>query len=143
MNYRTSIFTNCNSRLYVNWTNATEYKTTDESFGNIALHSEEIHAAIIRQWTKIDKTKVKLTPNQKHLADTAGVPLPMLNFTTEEENKLYAKCILDPTFPKNDKDAAIKFCKYLDGVNTFPKLPVHMSNHREKFERGQQMCSAE
>ena len=60
----------------------------------------------------------------------------MLPFTTEEENKLYAKCVLDPTFPKNDEEAAIKFCEHVDGVNTFPKIPVHMRNHRKKFERG-------
>jgi hypothetical protein len=134
---------NRNARLYANWTNASEYKPTNESFDNIALHSQQLQAAIERQWTKIDKTKVKLSPNERHLADTAGVPLPLLPFTTEEENRLYATCILDPTFPKNDEDAAIKLCEYVDGVKIFPKLAVHIRNHREKFERGQRVRRAE
>lgn len=63
----------------------------------------------------------------------------MLPFTTEEENKLYATLILDPNFPKNDEDAAIKWCEYVDGIKIFPKLPVHIRNHRERFERGQRI----
>ena len=69
--------------------------------------------------------------------------MPLLPFITEEENKLYATCILDPTFPKNDEDAAIKWCEYVDGYKIFPKLAVHIRNHREKFERGQRIRCAE
>ena len=136
-------FDNRHARLYPSVSNTSEYKQTEESFGNIALHSEELHDAILSRWATIDQVKVKLTANQKHLSVTAGIPLPFQPFITVEENKQYAACVLDHSFPKNDEDAAIRWCElYVDGVNIWPKLPVHMRNHREKFLRGQRVRHA-
>lgn len=45
-------------------------------------------------------------------------------------------------FPINDDEkAAISWCKHVDGVDIYPKLPVHMRIHKEEFERGQRVRS--
>ena len=40
-------------------------------------------------------------------------------------------------FPTDEDEAAIAWCKFVDGVNIFPKLPVHIRIHREAFQRNQ------
>ena len=37
------------------------------------------------------------------------------------------------------KQAAIEWCKLVDGVNIFPKLPVHIRIHKESFQRNQRV----
>ena len=58
-------------------------------------------------------------------------------FATVDENKTFAKCVLSNDFPPmlNKEMAAIEWCKFVDGVKIFPKLPVHIRLHREVFER--------
>ena len=68
-------FDNHHAVLYPSVSNTSEYKQTEESFDNIAIHSEELHDAILSRWATIDQVKVKLTANQKHLSVTAGIPL--------------------------------------------------------------------
>ena len=42
-------------------------------------------------------------------------------------------------FPIDENEAAIAWCKFVDGVNIFPKLPVHIRFHKESFERNQRV----
>jgi len=68
-----------------------------------------------------------------------GIDLPFLPFDTREERKKFAQCILSPDFPKSDDAAAIAWCKFVDDVNIFPKLPVHIRTYREKFQRNERV----
>ena len=68
-----------------------------------------------------------------------GVELPFLPFASEEENIQFVSCISDDNFPSDEGLAAIAWCKYVDGVKIFPKLPVHIRTHRETFERNQRV----
>ena len=69
-----------------------------------------------------------------------GTVLPFLPFITDEENKQFAECVLRNDFPIDDEDkAAIEWCKYVDGVKIFPKLPVHIRIHCDEFERNQRV----
>ncbi len=63
--------------------------------------------------------------------------MPFLPFATVDENKQFAECVLSNDFPPmlNEEMASIKWCKYVDGVKIFPKLPVHIRLHCEVFER--------
>jgi hypothetical protein len=58
-------------------------------------------------------------------------------FATVDENKTFAKCVLSNDFPPmlNKEMAAIEWCKFVDGVKIFPKLPVHIHLHCDVFER--------
>ena len=133
------VMQNRDTRLFPNWSNVSEFWSTDESFDNIALHSQELHKTLLEQWEKnVDKSKVKLTSDQMYLCKAMEINLPFLPFATEEERKQFAKCVLDPGFPKKEEDAAIEWCKYVDGVTIFPKLPVHMRNYQE-FERNERV----
>ena len=122
--------------MYECWSNASDYRSTEESFDIIALHSIELHQALKEQWkTTIKKAQVKLTGDQKYMCKATGVDLPFLPFATIEERKQFAKCVLDPSFPKSEEEASIRWCKFVDGVNIFLKLPVHIRNYRDQFDR--------
>jgi len=89
---------------------------------------------------EIDASSVKLSRENKYLADSVGAKLPFLPFISDEENVLYAHCVLDGNFPLDDDEkAAIAWCKHVDGVKIMPKLPVHMRTHREAFKRNQRV----
>ena len=116
-------------RLFPNWSNASDYKTTHESFDTVALHSAELHEALKSRWEDgVNQSSVKLTNDQEFIAKAMGTDLPFLPFVTDEERKQYARCVLDPNFPTKDEAAAIEGCKSVDGVKIHAKLPVHKSS---------------
>ena len=134
------VWKNHRIQLYPGWTNASDYMDTEESFDTVALHSQPLHDALEERMKEIDASSVKLSRDNKYLADSVGVKLPFLPFITDEENVLYAQCVLDCDFPLGDDEkAAIAWCKKVDGVKIMPKLPVHMRTHREAFKRNQRV----
>ncbi len=127
---------------YQEWSNASNYKETAESFDSVAIQNASLHRALMEQWEdSINKNIVRLTPDQKHLCAAMGPPLPFLPFATVDENKQFAECVLSNDFPPmlNEEMASIEWCKYVDGVKIFPKLPVHIRLHREVFERNRRV----
>ena len=85
-------------------------------------------------------SKVKLTSDQRHICKNMNIDLPFLPFSTKEENMAFANCALRRDFPMDDPEAAaIAWCKLVDGVNIFPKLPVHIRIHKESFQRNQRV----
>lgn len=105
----------------------------------IALHDEKLHAAMKEQWGDIDKSDIKLTRDQKYLCKAMGIDLPFLPFARKEERTKFAQCVLSPDFPPKDDAAAVAWCKFVDGVTIFPKLPVHLRTYREKFQRNERV----
>ena len=85
--------------LFKDWSNASDYLETNERFDTVAIHNSDLHVALQEQWDTIDKTKVHLTRDRKYLCECMGINLPFLPFTTEEENKLFAACVLRNDFP--------------------------------------------
>jgi len=127
--------------LYPNWSNASEFKETPESFDTVAIHNTELDEALKHEWeNRIDKTAVKLTSDQRHMCESMNTDLPFLTFSNKEENIAFAECALRDDFPIDDPEAAaIEWCKLVDGVNIFPKLPVHIRIHKESFQRNQRI----
>eukprot|EP00956_Cyclotella_meneghiniana_P034536 scaffold105890_cov72-Cyclotella_meneghiniana.AAC.1 len=127
--------------LYPNWSNASEFKETSESFDTVAIHNTSLHEALMHEWeNRIDKTAVKLTSDQRNMCKSMDLPLPVLPFSTKEENIAFAECALKADFPMNDHEAAaVEWCKLVNGVNIFPKLPVHIRLHKESFQRNQRI----
>ena len=79
---------NHNRVLYENWSNASDFKETSESFDTVAIHDAALHEALVEQWeTNVVKEEVKLTSDQKYLCKCMGTTLPFLPFATEEEDK--------------------------------------------------------
>ena len=153
--------------LYPNWVNASDYKDTPESFNTVPLHSQELDTAIenkcntlIRNMqTKIDndlmreikkdstkkykrriRAKFKLTSDQKYLCKTMGTKLPLLPFTTAEETKLFTD-FASQNKHQDDRWLALEWCNSVDGVNIFPKLPVHIRVYRKKWEKNRRVAN--
>ncbi len=55
----------------------------------------------------------------------------------KEENQLTA-----PQGPVNFEQMAIEWCKEVDAVNIFPKLPVYLCTHYSKWQQNQRVCDA-
>jgi hypothetical protein len=135
------VYKNHGRLLYPDWTNASDYKATDESFGTNAIHSQQLHDALTQRWDALseeEKAKVNLTSDQKFLCQEMNVPLPFLPFATTEEYAAYNEFIVNG-MPTDDEAAAVEWCKNVDGINKFPKLPVHLRSYRERWERNQRV----
>jgi hypothetical protein len=126
-------------RVYPDMSNTSEYVTTDESFDSIALHSNRLDKAVRDRYAEIDKHSIKLTRDQRYLCRVMGTPLPFLPFSGEQEYKAYAKFVIGGVLPKDDEDASIGFCTFVDGKGIFPKLPTHMRTHKDQWERNQRV----
>ena len=154
--------------LYPDWSNASDFRDTEESFGAVALHNRPLHDAVELAYKRIQEKedatikeavrgnaneeerkkaiakipRMKLTSDQKYIADAMGVPMPFLPFHGEKEYKERARFLLDPTTPKEDDAKAIAWCKLVDGIDIMPKLPVHFRNAAKQVERNERVKSA-
>ena len=69
--------------------------------------------------------------------------LPLLPVVGKEENRLFEKLVLSaPQGPINFEQMAIEWCKKVDGINIFPKLPVYLRTHYTKWQRNQRVRDA-
>ncbi|KAL7508031.1 hypothetical protein ACHAXN_007607 [Cyclotella atomus] len=122
------VYKNHGKLLYPNWTNASDYRASDESFDTSVIHSQQLHDALAQRWDALsdaEKAKVKLTSDQKFLSQEANVPIPFLPMATIEEYVAYNEYAVNG-MPTDEEEAAVGWCKYVDGINIFPKLPVHL-----------------
>ena len=128
--------------LYPHWSNASDYKDTEESFDTAALHSADVHQALETRCACIKWNKVKLTREQESICRAQGVKLPMLPFTSREEKKLFTK-FYSTISKKTESELAIWWRDHVDGVNIFPKLPVHFRMHLKQWLKNKQVKAAE
>jgi hypothetical protein len=129
--------------LYPDWSNASDYETTRERFGTVAIHSQELADAINNIELDQELSKYRLTADQRYLCKTMNTKLPLLPVVGKEENQLFEKLVLTgPQGPINFEKMAIEWCKKVDGVNIFPKLPVYLRTHYNKWQRNQRVRDA-
>ena len=162
------VLKNHGALLYPNWSNASDFRDTDESFGAVALHNQPLHDAVDAAYERIKKDeemaieeattdgmskaerkcaiakipRMKLTSDQKHIAGSMGVPIPFLPFHGEKEHKARARFLLDPATPKDDEARAIAWCELVDGIDVMPKLAVHFRNAAKQIERNERIKRA-
>ena len=140
---QTLVLQNHGRVLYPHWSNSSEYKETDESFDTVALHASALHAALSERWgNNVKDTGVQISRDLKYLSDAMGTELPFLPFHGENEYKLFQRCVLDSNFPQDDEGFSIEWCKFVNGIDIFPKLEVHIRQHREKWEKNQRVKDA-
>ena len=129
--------------LYPDWSNASDYVITREKFGTVPIHSPQLADAINNIELKKEVSECRLTADQKYLCKTMGTKLPLLPVVGKEENQLFERLILTaPWGPLNFEQMAIEWCKEVDGVNIFPKLPVYLRTHYGKWQRNQRVRDA-
>jgi len=129
--------------LYPEWSNASDYVSTPEGFGTVAIHSAELAAALdaIELPPASHDQPYRLTTDQRYLCKTMGTKLPLLPVHGEAECKLFERLVL--TMPTLDFDAmAIAWCNEVDGRTIFPKLPVYLRTHHTAWLRNQRVRDA-
>ena len=129
------VYKNHGITVYPHWSNASDFKETDESFDTVALHSLDLHQALENRCERINWKKVKLTREQRAICQAQGVKLPMLPFAKIKEKTLFSRnySIISK---KTEEELSIWWCNHVDGINIFPKLPVHFRMHLKKWLKG-------
>ena len=88
--------------LYPDWSNASDYATTPEHFGTVAIHSPELADAIADIKLEKQSPKYWLTADQRYLCKTMNTKLPLLPVVGKEENHLFERLALTaPQGPLN------------------------------------------
>ena len=131
--------------LYPEWSNASDYVDTPERFGTVVLHSRELHTAI--QDIQLDATPKsdpkRLSEDQQYLCKVMGTKLPLLPVVGAEECQLFSKLVLEMRDRALDMEAmSIEWCKYVNGVTVFPKLPVYLRTYHAKWQKHQRVRDA-
>ena len=111
------------------------YKSTDETLDTVALRHPELHAALKDRHKALGK--VSLTKDLQYICDAVDVPLPLLPFTTKEENQLFAKMMVEhKDGPIDYEKMAVEWCRHVDPKNNIhAKLPCHIRVQATKFDR--------
>jgi hypothetical protein len=72
-----------------------------------------------------------------------GTKLPLLPVVGKEECQLFERLVVTaPQGPINFEKMTIEWCKEVDAVNNFPKLPVYLRTHYSKWQRNQRVRDA-
>jgi hypothetical protein len=72
-----------------------------------------------------------------------GTKLPLLPVVEKEECQLFERLVVTaPQGPINFEQMAIEWCKEVDAVNIFPKLPVYLHTHYSKWQWNQRVRDA-
>jgi hypothetical protein len=133
--YQLLVLANHNVLAYPGWTNASDFVDTPESFGTVPLHSPELGDAIAAiVLSEAQKTEIKLTREMRYICKSMKVKLPILPVHGEAENKLFSKLVLNQHGTDFDR-MSIEWCKHVDGVAVFPKLPVYLRQHHAAWLR--------
>ena len=108
--------------LFPTWSNTCDYIDTEESFGTVNLAHDDLRAAI--QTIEVtDDVVRKLQPNQKYMCRKMCLKLPVQPVITEEEMMLFHQLIRNQSGTINFDEMAVEWCKHVDGIRIFPKLP--------------------
>ena len=66
-----------------------------------------------------------------------GAPAPLLPLHGEAENKLFSRLVRTTRSDLDMDKMAIEWCKYVDGVEIFPKLPAYLRKHLAVYKKNQ------
>ena len=125
--------------LFPEWSNASDYKTTPESFGTVCMHSDALQDAMNK--IKLD-TEPELCEELRYLCSAMGTKLPLLPVSGNKEQQTFAALIHDAEYPFDYEQMAIDWCEKVDGIDVWPKLPVYLRTYHRRFLRNQRVKDA-
>lgn len=125
--------------LFPEWSNASDYKTTPESFGTVCMHSDALQDAMNK--IKLD-TQPELCEELRYLCSAMGTKLPLLPVSGKTEQQTFAALIHDAAYPFDYEQMAIDWCEKVDGIHVWPKLPVYLRTYHRRFLRNQRVKDA-
>ena len=103
------------------------------------MHSSQLQAAV--DHIKLD-IEPELTEELQYMCSAMGTKLPFLPVSGHKEHLTFAKFILDMPYPFDYEQMAIEWCKYVDGIHVWPKLPVYLRTYHKQFQRNQRVKDA-
>lgn len=109
--------------LFPNWSNSSEYVTTEESFDVVALQSKDVQEALEARCQELEERGAlpKLTRELQFQCKAMGTPLPLLPFSNDEERmqfSTYVHELKSPVSTIDDRKAAADWNRsYVDGIN--------------------------
>ena len=124
-------------QMFPHWTNASDYKSTNETFDTIALHHKTLHEKLEQKCQDIGP--ITLTREQEYMSKAMGTGLPFLPFASKEESIAYAKYVLDSDESRDYDKAAEDWLKYVDGKKVMPKLPSQLRTYDESWSRNRRV----
>jgi hypothetical protein len=127
-------------QMFPYWSNASEFKSTNETFDTIALHHECLHNKLEEKCKELGQ--VKLTQEQKYLAKAMGTRLPFLPFVTKDEHRAYAQFVLEGKGEIDYNVASERWIEYVDGENVMPKLPSQLRTYNEAWSRNRRVAES-
>lgn len=137
-------------RVYPNWSNASEWAITPETFGLVPMHGKQLGDSINCRAREIrateDRRKVALkkrveatlTRDMKFSCQVTRLDLPCLPVYGEAEHKLFSMLIRLCKGRFDEDEMAMIWVKYADGKTIFPKLPLYLRWHHKKWLRNEQ-----
>ena len=125
---------NHNKLLYPSWPNTADYADTEEKFGVVQIHSVALGKALATIQLRPEVTKT-FTSDQIYLCKCMGTPAPFLPLHGEEENKLFSRLVRTTCSDLDMNKMAIEWCKHVDGVEIFPKLPAYLRKHLAVYQK--------
>jgi len=129
---------NHGTQLYPDWSNASDYKDTNESFDTVPLHSVMLHDALEKRYKILGK--IKLTKDHRYMCDAMDdLRFPFLPFSHKDEYKQFAKYSLDIEGKVDADKASIDWCEFVDGVTIHAKLPSQIRTYLSRFDRNQRI----
>ena len=134
------VYRNHGILLYPDITSSSEYTTTSQSFDSVALQNFEVHQALKVRCTGIEIPK--LIRNHQFLSKAMGTDLPFLPFIkhNEDGNMKFTQYTNANLGIKDGKKATVDWCRnFVNGINIMPKLPCHIRDHLESWERNQRI----
>ena len=114
--------------------NASDYEPTAEPLGTVPVHSKKLAAAIDNISLSKPLSQFRFTEDQKYLCEKMKTKLPLLPVHGKEECQLF-NALVDSQGGKNIdfEEMAIAWCEHVDGEKIFPKLPVYLRTHYNKW----------
>jgi hypothetical protein len=117
---------------------ASDYKDTAESFQTVTIHSQELHDAVAAVKIKKD---VKLSQGVQFMCRALGIPIPFLPVSGKNEYHLFT-LLVHQLSGFDEEKMAIEWCKYVDGVSIFPKLPVYLCEYHKHWLHNERIKDA-
>jgi hypothetical protein len=132
-------------RLYPNWSNASDYAPTSESFGLVPMHSHQLGQAVNQQMEKLlaederkrvakkDRFQTTMTNDMQVICRRNRLGLPFLPVTGEAEFKLFGRLVRLRNGRFDEDTMSFDWLAYCDGKTIFPKLPLYLRWHHKKW----------
>jgi hypothetical protein len=125
---------------YPDWSNASDFEPTGETFGTVPIHSAELAAAIDGITLPKPLSEYKFTEDQQYICKTMNIKIPLLPVVGKEEHQLFNEMMASRKGTNIDFDAmAIEWCKHVEGEYIFPKLPVYLRTHHRNWSHNQRV----